>query len=164
MATPHPRFNFIEEPQAGGAATNRELHTLARHLRCRKLAGSALVGILKPPGRYSTRKVDRRLMACPWIRNYCTRVLRWVIEKEQTRYLKVVACLGNAAFSFVCEALNLSMEARHRLAMEKGSTARAGRVLVSHLWHPSRSPEGGRSRAALAWRRMADESGIRFVE
>lgn len=161
---PFSQRNFIEEPRAGGAQTNRGLHDLARHLRCRKLAGNAMIGILKPPGEYSTRDIDVCLMACPWIRGHCTRVLRWVIEEAQTPNLRLLACLGDAAFEFLSEALLVSKEVKRELAAERGSTATVGRVRLSYLWHPSRAPHGGMQRAEAAWRRMAHESGIPFLD
>jgi len=63
VQAPHPdpisARNFWEEPNGGGARTNRNLHSLARGIEYRKLVGSALIGILKPSTKPKTSKRRR---------------------------------------------------------------------------------------------------------
>jgi hypothetical protein len=149
---PFSQRNFMEEPRAGGSATNRELVRFARRLSCRKLAGNVLIGILKPE-RYQRPIGD--LLACAWIREYCLGVIRWVLDANQTPNLK-----------FVGQALGLPEATSAALDAERGSTVQAGRLLVSYVWHPQ--PQAwarvGRAVAEEAWRRMARESEIPFTE
>ena len=162
---PFSQRNFVEEPTAGGAQTNQYLVRFARHLRCRKLAGNAMIGILKPPGEYSTRKTDVLLMECPWIRGHCIDVIRWVLDAKRTPYLKLVACLGKPALDVVCEAVGVPGAMKSSLATERGRAEKVGRLHVAHTWHPrptawrTRVPEGV---VEDTWRRMARESGIPF--
>jgi hypothetical protein len=165
---PFSARNFIEEPRAGGAQTNRNLHELASHLACRKLAGSAFAGILKGKDDYSGSV--EKLEECPWVRGYCIRVLRWVLDRKTTKHLKVVVCLGVTAADFVSEALAIDESEAELLRRERGGAIRAGHLLVSHLWHPSRWPNGrywppgGRKAAEAGWRRMAQACGLPWDE
>jgi hypothetical protein len=113
--------NFWEEPNGGGARTNRNLHNLARGIECRKLVGSALVGILKPstkPEDKQTKKgsdYSNRLKECPYVRAYCKKALEWVIKRTSKVNLKTVACLGDKSFDFVSEILELDHSQRRYL-------------------------------------------------
>jgi hypothetical protein len=158
---PFSARNFFEEPRAGGAQTNRNLHELANHLDCRKLAGSAFVGVLKPGEDYSG-PVDN-LFDCPWIRGHCRDAIGWVFEEAQASRQRTICCLGGPAFELVAEILAIGDAEKSRLGRERGSTAAIGRFRVSSLWHPSRWPPGGRQVAHAAWKRMATESGLRWL-
>ncbi|GMV24144.1 MAG: hypothetical protein AMXMBFR58_01750 [Phycisphaerae bacterium] len=164
---PFSARNFIEEPRAGGAPTNRNLLELTSHLGCRKLAGSAFAGILKPGADYSG-PVDG-LLRCPHIRAYCLEVLRCVLNEDGTTTSRTICCLGGPAFELVSELLNISAMEQERLGRERGSIARVGRFNVAYLWHPSRWPDprywppGGRVVAEAGWRRMADEAGLHWL-
>jgi|GEM_PF-1921073 len=164
---PFSARNFFEEPQGGGAQTNRNLHELASHLDCRKLAGSALAGVLKPGSDYS-EPVDE-LLTCPYVRAYCLDVLRWVLDEDGRTMPRTICCLGGPAFELVCELLTISENVQARLRRDRGSITRVGRFNVAFLWHPSRWPSsrywppGGRVVATEAWHRMATESGLRWL-
>lgn len=159
---PFSARNFIEEPGAGGAATNRELVRFSTPLRCRKLAGSALVGVLRPGSSYSGRVPD--LLQCDWTRKYCADVLRWVTDERNTPNLKLIACLGIPAFDFISQALNIAPGERIALEQNRGSTIRCGRFRVAYLWHPQ--PQAwskvGRPTVEAAWKRMAAEANIPY--
>jgi len=163
---PFSARNFIEEPRAGGAQTNRNLHELAGHLECRKLAGSVFAGVLKPGTDYSGSV--GKLLNCPHIRTYCLNVLRWVLNEDGRSTPRTICCLGEHAFEVVCELLDISVCERARLNRVRGSITQVGRFNIAYLWHPSRWPRsrywppGGRVVAEAAWRRMADETGIRW--
>jgi hypothetical protein len=131
--------NFIEEPRA---ATNKNLYDLAHGIHCRKLVGSALIGLLKPGSDYSGPIRD-----CSYVTNYCLRALAWVLEPKQTPNLRTLLCLGVKAGQFASE-------------MQRRRLADFSRFRVTHLPHPSRYPPGGISVATAAWRRMASESGF----
>lgn len=160
---PFAARNFREEPQGGGAPTNRNLHDLASHLKCRKLAGSALVGLLKPGKNYSGN-----LFSCPHISAHCNDVLRWVLEEELTKRRKTICCLGKHAFDTIVDLLGMAENDRQRITSQRGAVASIGRFNVAYLWHP-RSwptrcyfPPGGRAVAEAAWKRMAAEAGLEW--
>jgi hypothetical protein len=139
---PFSARNFWDEPSAGGAATNRNLYNLAHNIQCRKLVGSALIGILKPGSNYSGP-----IRECQYVRNHCLRALAWAMEPKQTPNLKTVVCLGTKASDFVSDLIGRGL-------------VDASRFRVTHLQHPSRYPAGGIPVATAAWRRMATESGF----
>lgn len=159
---PFSARNFIEEPRAGGAATNRELVRFSAPLRCRKLAGSALIGVLRPGSNYSGPIPD--LLQCDWVRHHCADVLRWVTHESQTPNLRVVACLGIPALDFITRALRISAKDRGALEESRGRTVPYGRFRVAYLWHPQ--PQAwssvGRAVAEAAWSRMASEADIPY--
>jgi len=139
---PFSARNFWDEPSAGGAATNRNLYNLARNIQCRRLVGSALIGILKPGSDYSGS-----IRECEYVRNHCLRTLAWAMDAKQTPNLRTVVCLGTKASDFVSDLLSRGL-------------VDASRFRVAHLPHPSRYPAGGIPVATAAWRRMATESGV----
>lgn len=159
---PFSARNFIDEPSAGGAATNRELQRFTSPLKCRKLAGSALIGVLRKGIEYSEPIPD--LLDCDWINGYCTNVLRWVINRSTTPNLKTIACLGRTAFDFISQVLAISSSDKTTLEQTRGSTIQRDRFRVSYLWHPQ--PQAwskvGRESVERAWRQMALESGIPY--
>src|SRR5690348_2505460 len=137
---PFSARNFLEEPRAGGATTNRNLSNLANPIVCRKLAGSALIGILKGGSDYSSSIPD-----CRYVREHCLRVLAWVLDPQQTPNLKSVACLGVKAFRFF-EVLKAS------------KLIDCNRFRVTHLRHPRSWPSSGKAGAIADWSKMAAES------
>jgi hypothetical protein len=161
---PFSARNFIDEPRAGGAASNRELVRFSAPLRCRKLAGSALIGVLRPGNNYSGPIPD--LLQCDWVRKHCADVLHWVTHESQTPNLRVVACLGVAALDFITQSLHICPQDKAALENNRGCTVRSGRFRISYLWHPQ--PQAwssvGRSTAEAAWRRMAAEAGIPYQQ
>lgn len=161
---PFSARNFIEEPRAGGAATNRELQRFAAPLRCRKLAGSALIGVLRPGAKYSGPVPD--LLTCDFVRDHCAGVLNWVCRESVTPNLKVVACLGNAALDFVVDAFAVSRADRRKLETNRGATVQMGRLLIANLWHPQPQAWSGVGRVEVesAWKRMALEAGIPYEQ
>lgn len=140
---PFSATNFIEEPKGKGAATNRNLYNLSHGIECRKLVGSALIGILKPGSNYSGP-----IRECSYVRDHCLRVLAWVMNQEQTPNLRTVLCLGKTASSFVSD-------------IQRRGLVDCDRFRVEQLRHPSRYPRGGRPVVTAAWNRMATESGFR---
>jgi len=139
---PFSARNFWDEPSAGGAATNRNLYNLARNIQCRKLVGSALIGILKPGSNYSGP-----IRQCAYVRDHCLRTLAWTMDAKQTPSLKTVVCLGTKASDFVAVLINRGL-------------VDSSRFRVAYLPHPSRYLRGGIPVAVAAWRRMATESGF----
>jgi hypothetical protein len=139
---PFSARNFWDEPSAGGAATNRNLYNLAANIQCRKLVGSALIGILKPGANYSGP-----IRECSYVRDHCLHTLAWAMEAKQTPNLRTVVCLGTKASDFVSDLINRGL-------------VDASRFRVAQLPHPSRYPAGGIPVATAAWRRMATESGF----
>ena len=140
---PFSARNFIEEPRGKGATTNRNLFNLATTIDCRKLVGSALIGVLKPGSDYSSR-----VAGCPYVRDYCVRVLAWVLNPKQTPNLKSVACLGDKASQFLWY-------------LQTSNLVDWSRIRVTELWHPRFWPSGGKAEVTAAWNKMAAASGFR---
>lgn len=155
---PFSARNFIDEPRGGGAATNRNLHKLAQRIPCRKLAGSALIGLLKPGKDYSGK--FRPLLGCPWIRDYCKTALEWVLSENDNRRPKAVFCLGGPALDLIAEILSIDDATKMMLTRDRGSVTNIRNFTVSHLWHPSRWPPGGRRHAYECWKRAVLGSGL----
>ncbi len=157
---PFSARNFREEPQAGGAATNRELLRFSKPLDCRKLPGSALIGLLKPGTGYSGS--IEGLTRCNHNSRHISAALRWVLDPATTPNLRLLVCLGKPAFARVAEILKIERTVLERLDRERGSIARHGRIAVSYLWHPQ--PQAwsavGREAVIASWQRMAQEVGI----
>jgi hypothetical protein len=141
---PFSATNFVEEPSAGGARTNRNLYELSHSIECRKLVGSALIGILKPGSSYSGP-----IRECQYVRDHCLRVLAWVMNRTQTPNLRAIVCLGKTATDFISH-------------IQRRDLVDCSRFRVAHLPHPSRYPPGGKPVATAAWNRMAIEFGLRI--
>lgn len=140
---PFSARNFWNEPSAGGACTNRNLYNLAHRIQCRKLVGSALIGILKPGLNYSGP-----IRECRYVQDHCLRTLSWVLDPKQTPNLKTVVCLSRKADDFVSDIQQRGMVNFSRLRIER-------------LPHPSRySLYGSKQAAENAWIHMATQSGF----
>lgn len=140
---PFSARNFIEEPRGKGATTNRNLYNLASTIDCRKLVGSALIGILKPGSDYTSRIAN-----CPYVRNHCLHVLAWVLNPKQTPNLKSLACLGQEASQSLSE-------------LQASELVDCNRFRMTELWHPRYWPSGGKAQVTAAWGKMAAASGFR---
>src|SRR2546423_4589802 len=72
---------------------------LLNRLDCRKLYGSALVGLLKDGSRGGATPKGTR------VRQYTMDVLEWVIDANRTPQLKAISCLGTTARDLVADVL-----------------------------------------------------------
>jgi hypothetical protein len=93
-----PRY----DPAAGrgGAGTNATVYTLAELVDCRKLYGSAMIGMLRPGQNYHGTLPKPSL-----VREHCVKVLRWVIDPARMSNLAAIMCLGSIAHDFASRAL-----------------------------------------------------------
>src|SRR5207244_4184139 len=120
------RYDKNGQPQRDGNETNRNLHWLAQQIDCRKLYGSAFVGLLKHGARGDTPPKGQT------ISQYKRKVLEWVVNRERTPKLKAIACLGNEARNLVCNVL-LDRNRASRLKGGVGSWVRFGDIYIIHL-------------------------------
>lgn len=138
-----PRY----DPAAGrgGAGTNETVHRLSERVECRKLYGSAMIGLFRPGQNYHGALPKPGL-----VRDHCVRVLRWVLDPEQTRNLAAVMCLGTLAADFAQRAIASS------------SLAKPPRVFRTP--HPAAHAQAGKEQNVLpTWRAMASEMGWRWT-
>ncbi len=124
------RFDKKGQPQRDGNETNRNLHWLGQQIDCRKLYGSAFVGLLK----HGSNRSDP-LPKGPAVRRYQRDVLKWVVDPSRTPRLRAIACLGRKARDLVAKVL-LDRVERGRFK-KVGSAVRVGRFYVIYLMHPS---------------------------
>lgn len=139
-----PRY----DPTAGrgGACTNATVYALAERVGCRKLYGSAMIGLLRPGENYHGTLPKPTL-----VRDHCVAVLRWTIDPERTGNLVAIMCLGTLAADFA------------RRALRAGSPlAKPPRVF--HTPHPAAHAQAGKERNVLpAWRALAHEMGWQWT-
>jgi hypothetical protein len=131
----------------GGAGTNATIHALAERVACRKLYGSAMIGLCRPGDSYHGTLPSPTL-----VREHCVRVLRWIVDPQQTPNLRAVICLGNLAQDFM------------RRAVRYGASH--GRVPTLFATpHPAAHAQAGKERLVLpAWREMARTMGWAWRE
>jgi hypothetical protein len=143
---PFHHTNWVREPMAPGARTNRTLHRLAERIKCGKLYGSALAGLLRTDGRLSGALSEK-----PQIGEFVHEVLRFTIS--QMPRLAGIACLGVDAWEWTTQALGLAGYSwgEHRARREPLVTAKGIRLFA--LAHPSRTP-GGREMVERDWEVM----------
>jgi hypothetical protein len=140
---PFSATNFKEQTK-DGARTTDNFYKLAHGICCRKLAGSARIGILKPGQKYSGR-----ILECQYVQGYCLGVLAWVMHREQTPNLRAVVCLGTKSFDYISK-------------IKRRGMVDCGRFWAVKLTHPaSWNPPGYSREATTAWNRMASEFGFR---
>jgi len=125
------RFDKRGRPQRDGNETNRNLHWLAQQIDCRKLYGSAYVGLLKHgPGKKGS------LPKGSAVRKYQSDVLEWVLDRRHTPCLRAIACLGVKARNLVAKALLDRVDRQGFKSQPVGSAIRVGRLYI-YLMHPS---------------------------
>lgn len=135
-----------------GLETNRNLHWLAQQIGCRKLYGSAYLGLLKSGGR------GDRVPRGPNIKAHVRRALGWVLDSSQTRNLRAIACLGVEARDVMIETLALDLTKARALRQGVGSSIRTDKHYVIHLMHPGRRNMGKGGcgpKAWLRWQKMS---------
>ncbi|HVS82108.1 MAG TPA: hypothetical protein VHE60_10280 [Pyrinomonadaceae bacterium] len=112
-----------------GSETNRNLHWLAQQIDCRKLYGSAFVGLLKH-GSHRSDPLPRG----PAVEKYKNEVLAWVLDR--TPNLRAIACLEIRARDLVAKVI-LDRAQTRELKKRVGSAVRVGKLYVIYLRHPS---------------------------
>lgn len=140
-----------------GLETNRNLHWLAQQIGCRKLYGSAYLGLLK-----SGKRGDA-VPSSPEVKTHLRRTLAWVLERNQTPNLRTIACLGTEARDIITQVLNLDRAEAAALRQGVGSSIRTERFYVVHLMHPGRRNmgKGGCGPGAwLNWQKVAVDCGF----
>lgn len=148
---PFHHTDWIRDPRAPGAATNRNLHRLAGRLDCRKLYGSALAGLLRDDDRVSGPLPDAR-----GIGTYVRDVLRFTVT--QMPNLRAIACLGEDAWRWALRTFDVanidwSDQRESRRPIE------AKELLLFALPHPSRMP-GGTETVLADWDAMAHAMSV----
>jgi len=164
---PHPdpfcawdwRFDKNGSPQRDGNETNRNLHWLARQIDCRKLYGSAFVGLLKYGARGDSPPKGQG------VKEYKRKVLEWVIDPNQTPRLRAIACLGVQARDLVCDVLLDGIQSA-QLKQGLGSAVRIGDLYIIHLMHSGRRNQGKGGcgpRAWVHWQKLARDCDFRIL-
>lgn len=127
-----------------GSETNRNLHWLAQQIDCRKLYGSAFVGLLK----HGCRRSDP-LPRGPAVEKYKMEILEWVLS--HTPNLRAIACLGTQARNLVAKLI-LDRAQTRELKNGIGSAVRVGKLYVVYLRHPSPINHWREGSGPSAWR------------
>jgi hypothetical protein len=139
-----------------GMETNRNLHWLAQQLQCRKLYGSAYLGLLKSGSRGDA------VPNGPDIKPHVRRTLAWALDPKQTRNLRAIACLGTEARDLLIQVLGLDRAKAAALRQGVGSSIRTDQFYVIHLMHPGRRNMGKGGcgpKAWLNWHKLAVDCG-----
>lgn len=140
-----------------GMETNRNLHWLAQQIGCRKLYGSAYLGLLK-----SGKRGDA-VPGTPEVKAHMRQTMTWVLEPKQTPNLRAIACLGTEARDLIIQVLKLDRAKAAALRQGVGSSIRTERFYVVHLMHPGRRNmgKGGCGPTAwLNWQKVAVDCGF----
>ena len=136
--------------------TNRNLMQLVDSMRCGKLYGSALAGLLR-----NSASNSGTLPPIDSIRPHLVRVLGFV--REHMPNLRGVACLGRLAWELWAKAFGVDVGdwAEH---LNQRKPVDAGGVLMFAQAHPARvwSQRGGKENAFEDWRRMAERLGLEY--
>jgi hypothetical protein len=143
-----------------GMETNRNLHWLAQQIGCRKLYGSAYLGLLK-----SGKRGDA-IPSSPEVKPHLRRTLEWVLEPKQTPNLRAIACLGIEARNLIIQVLKLDRAKAAALRQGVGSSIRTERFYVIHLMHPGRrniGKGGCGPRAWSNWKKIAQECSFSIL-
>jgi len=150
IADPNDRRPFRHSPKV---PTNTNLQQLADPLRCGKLYGNALGGLL--------RNSDSD--ALPSLRDdtaHLLKVLRFACEHMPN--LRGIACLGTVAWDLCTEAFGIAGADRTEHMNERRSVDVGGVLLFAHA-HPARVwSNRGKANAVEDWRRMAETLDIGY--
>jgi len=160
---PDPFCAFDWRCSSDGFETNRNLHWLAQQIDCRKLYGSALVGLLKDGSRGGATPKGTR------VRQYTMDVLEWVIDPDRTPLLKAIACLGTTARDLVADVLLDRHAATQFKRQEVGASIRSRNLYVIYLRHPGRRwafrqnglERGCGPNAWQHWKKIARDCGLK---
>jgi hypothetical protein len=145
-ARPYHHTDWIKEPCAPGAATNRNLHHLAHQIAVPKLYGSALAGLLRDDGKVSGSLADMTELG-----QFISEVLNFTIRHMPN--LRAIACLGADAWSCATAALGCP-DADWRQHREARQPLTVNGTVLFALAHPSRMP-GGKTKVQSDWDAMA---------
>ena len=154
---PDPFCAFDWRTSGEGLETNRNLHWLAQQIDCRKLYGSAYLGLLKSGKRGDV------VPKGPDIKPHLCRTLAWVLQPKQTPKLQAIACLGTKARDLTIQVLGLDRAKAATLKQGVGSCIRTDRFYVIHLMHPGRrnlGKGGCGPKAWLTWQKVAKDCGF----
>jgi hypothetical protein len=147
---PFHHTDWRTEPKGPGAQTNRNLEQLVEPIRCGKLYGSALAGLLRSDGKVSGALSEKKEIG-----QFVREVLRFTISHMPN--LRVVACLGVDAWTWATEALGcggLLDWSDHREKRKPVVTADGLRLFA--LAHPSRTP-GRKAKVEGDWEALGRE-------
>ena len=143
---PYHHTDWHVNARGPGARTNRALYRLAERIGCRKLYGSALVGLLR-----DDEKVSGALADAAAITPFVCEALRFTIG--QMPNLRAIACLGADAWQWATRTFG-HVGADWREHRDARRPLQADRLTLFALPHPSRTP-GGTARVEGDWDAIA---------